>query len=437
MTLDPATAPQSVIQAQADLISAQNALDDLLHPTALDIANAVKAVSDAQAALETAQDELDDLTQYDLSYYEDQVAETRQTLLTAQQDLEKTKIGNLTTALQSAQDDLETKTNWYNDAKTAQEQCPNCTTVFVNSAGRRMSLEDAKEAYDAALNAYQIAEINYQQGLTSGQDAVDNAQEDLADALANLAAAKAGPDAQELTARQAAVLVAEATLADAQDTLDTLQNGADPDDIQAAEIRVQIARATLDTLTLRAPFDGEVLAVHYLPGDTVSQSQAAVVIANRAQIHVEASVDEADVTSIQVGDAVTITFDSLPDLSLSGAVDWINPVGETVQGLVRYTVRINATRTDPRVLLGMTANVNIVTDVQEGALAVPLDAVQLDDQGEFVNRVNGLGAVERVNVVSGDVQGDYVIVAGSLNPGDKVQLVEPQPTNTGSPFGPG
>jgi len=435
MTLDPASAPQNVIQAQTDLISAQNALDDLLNPTALSIANAQKAVDTAQTTLKTAQEALDDLAQYDLSYYEDLVADAQQALLTAQQDDEKTNIGSLATALQSAKDDLETKTNWYNDAQTAQAACPDCTTVFVNAAGRKMSLADAQEAYTASLNAHQIAQINYEQGLTSSQSAVETAQEALDDAVANLAAAKAGPDAQDLATSQVAVVVAEASLADAQMKLAELQNGPDPDDIAAAEIRIQIAQNTLDTLILRAPFDGEVLAVNYLLGDTVSQTQAAVVIANRAQIHVDASIDESDVTQIQVGDPVTITFDSLSDLTLSGTVNWIDPVGQTVQGLVRYTVRINAAQTDARVLLGMTANTNIVTDVQDGALAVPLDAVQLDQAGEFVNRVNALGVLERVNVVSGEVQEDFVIVTGDLNPGDKVQLIEPTPETGTTPFG--
>lgn len=437
MTLDPATAPQNVIQAQADLISARNALEDLNNPTALTLANAEKAVSDARTALKNAQNALDDLTQYDISYYEDQVAEKQRSLLTAQQDAEKTNIGNLATALQNAKDDLDTKTDWYNDAQTAQAACPNCTTVFVNSAGRKMSLADAEDAYTAALNAYQIAQINYDQGLSSSQTAVDNAQEALNDAVANLAAAKVGPEADDVATKQVAVVVAEATLADAQTKLDDLRNGPDPDDVAAAEIRIQIAQNTLDSVTLRAPFDGEVLAVNYLPGDQVTQNQAAVVIANRTQIHIDASIDESEVAQIQLGDVVTITFDALADLSLNGTVAWIDPVGQTVQGLVRYTIRVNSNQTDPRVLLGMTANTNIVTDVQEGALAVPLDAVQLDDQGEFVNRVNALGAVERVNVVSGEVQGDLVIITGDLQSGDTVQLIEPQPTNTGSPFGPG
>jgi multidrug efflux pump subunit AcrA (membrane-fusion protein) len=156
-----------------------------------------------------------------------------------------------------------------------------------------------------------------------------------------------------------------------------------------------------------------------------------------------------------VGNDVSVTLDSLPDVSLKGKVTQINPVGQISQGLVRYSVRVDLTETDARVLLGMNASLNIVTKVQAGALAVPLDAVQLDANGEFVNRLAGAGnggtpaapgatptpaGFERVSVVSGETQDDLVIVTavnGDLKPGDKLQLIQPKPTSNSSPFGGG
>jgi len=262
-------------------------------------------------------------------------------------------------------------------------------------------------------------------------------QEGLADAQANLAAAKAGADAVTIAQKETAVAVAEANLADAQKTLDDLLNGGASNEIAAAQARVLAARATVDMLTLKAPFDGEVLAINHLPGDLVSQSTVAVVLANLSSLHVDVSVDEADITGIQVGDPVQVTFDPLTDLTLDGVVAEINPLGEEQQGLVKYTVRVDLTKTDPRVLLGMTANVNIITDVQENALAVPIEAVQLDDAGEYVNRVRANGAVERVSVTSGQTQDDLVVVTGALSPGDVVQIPAPQPQQPQGPFGGG
>jgi len=44
--------------------------------------------------------------------------------------------------------------------------------------------------------------------------------------------------------------------------------------------------------------------------------------------------------------------------------------------------------------------------------------------------------VERVKVVSGQIDGDLVVVTGALQPGDEVQIIAPQATNQ-LPFGGG
>ena len=64
MILDPLTIPQTVIQAQSDLISAKKTLDDLIKPPALTVANARKAVADAEDTLKKANDALLTLTSF-------------------------------------------------------------------------------------------------------------------------------------------------------------------------------------------------------------------------------------------------------------------------------------------------------------------------------------------------------------------------------------
>lgn len=435
MTLDPASVPANVIQAESELIAAQNALDDLRNPTALSIANAQQAVVDAQEQLEQAERDLRGLANPDLDYYADQVAQKQQALTQAQQNAEKTDIGDLARALDNAAENLATKTNQLNDARSAQEQCPGCTVVFINATGRRMSLADAEQEYNEAVNARRVAELNYQQASANNSDAVANAQEALADAQANLAAAQAGPDPLDLARQEAVVAVARARLADAQDQLEQLQNGPDADDIAAAEVRIEAAEATLESLVLRAPFGGEVLAVNLQPGDPASQSAAALVLANRTRLHVNVAVDETEVSQITPGDPVSVTVEAWPGLDLPGSVGAVQTFGETVQGLVRYTVRIDLAESDPRLYLNMTANAAIVTDVQEAALAVPLEAIQFDDRGEFVLRLRADGATERVDVLSGTTQDDYVVVTGDLQAGDKVQLAPAEPEPDGFPFG--
>lgn len=435
MALDPASAPQSVIAAQSDLISAQKALDELLHPTDLAIANAQKAVADAQDVLDKAR--------RDLTYVENPVGESlyvavsdaQLALDTAQANATLSRVGQEATAIQTTENDMNLAYSRLQRAQTAYDDC------IKISCGERVwrenELNAAKNNYQTAWDNYQAAKLKYETTVANQADDVVKAQDKYDDAVANLNAALAGPDANKLAIAQAKVAVADANLVDAQDKLNKLLNGADPKDVAAAQARVMAAQVSVDSLKVIAPFDGEVVSVGYQPGDAISQSQAAAVLMNRSKLHVDVSVDESDVSQITLDDPASITFDSAPDLTLAGKVTEINPLGSVVQGLVKYTVRVDLSNVDPRVLIGMTANVNIVTDTTEGALAVPLDAVQLDPLGEFVNRVKADGILERVDITSGEVQGELVVVAGPLQPGDKVQIVEPTPVNNGSPFGPG
>lgn len=426
LKLDPLSAPADVIQAQSNLIDAQQALDDLLHPTALMIANAQKAAADAQKALEDAQRAQRNAAAPDVAFYADQYQRAQQTLTAAQQNAE---ITNFQTNLDAASDALTNATNAVNTIEALDTQYP-------GYGGQFDRLKNAQEAYEHATENYQTTLYGFQQAQARDTNTLTDAQKNLNTAQGNLQAAQGGASVTRRAQAEANLAVAQATLAEAQDTLNKLVNGADPKDLTSATAKVQAAQAVVDSLAIKAPFDGKILVVNYQPGDAVSATQPAVVLANQSRLHVDVSIDESDVGQIKVGDQVTITFDSLSDLSLPGAVSQINPVGSIVQGLVKYTVRVDLTQTDPRVLLGMTANANIITEVIEGALAVPLDAIQLDDQGEFVNRVKFGGGLERVNVVSGELQDDLVAVTGDLKVGDNVQVVEPRPSSP-SPFGPG
>ena len=125
-------------------------------------------------------------------------------------------------------------------------------------------------------------------------------------------------------------------------------------------------------------------------------------------------------------------------LILIGRVAQINPVGESVAGLFKYSVRIDLDeeRGDIFLPLGATANVVIQVRDASASLAVPITAIQNDSSGEFVWLLQPDGSSRRVDVVSGSIVGELVVVTGELGEGDQVQLVAResgfQPPN---PFG--
>jgi multidrug efflux pump subunit AcrA (membrane-fusion protein) len=123
-------------------------------------------------------------------------------------------------------------------------------------------------------------------------------------------------------------------------------------------------------------------------------------------------------------------------VTLTGKVAAINPVGENVSGLVKYTVRVALDKVSADIFLplGTTASVVITVKDATTTLAVPIAAIQNDTNGEYVWVIQNDASIKRVDVVSGSIVGDQVVVTGELNEGDRIQMVNASSFEAPSPF---
>ena len=227
----------------------------------------------------------------------------------------------------------------------------------------------------------------------------------------------------------------KAQLDDAQRTYDQLKEGLNSQDVIAAQAKVDAAQATVDSMSIIAPFDGEVLYVESRPGDIVDTDTFAVNVANLDQLYVEMQVDESDIANVKMRDQVTATLDAVPGVTLTGKVTAINPVGEVVSGLVKYTVRVDLDKADKNLALPLGATVNATIQVKDptAMLAVPVTAIQNDSKGEYVWVVRN-GSPVRVDVVGGQIVSDHVAVTGNLKEGELVQLGQGNNSPAKGPF---
>lgn len=215
----------------------------------------------------------------------------------------------------------------------------------------------------------------------------------------------------------------KAELEDKQREYNRLLAGDTSSDVIAAQAKVDAAQATVNQLSIIAPFDGQVLSVDSHVGDMVNTGELSVNIADMDHLYVEAQVDESDVANVKVGQQAEVTLDAVSDVVLTGSVVSVNPVGEVVGGLVKYTVRIDLDSVkDVFLPLGSTANVVIKVSDAQATLAVPIVAIQNDSQGEYVWAMRD-GASVRVDVVGGVIVGDLVVVTGDLQEGEVLEVV--------------
>jgi HlyD family secretion protein len=305
-------------------------------------------------------------------------------LLTAQKDLQ-TVVNSSDTSLAQAAVDLKTAQDAYDKAQTYLNYLQNNDKIPQTNVNAHTETKSKSWIY------------TYKTKLFKGpapQEWIVNAQNDLA--------------------------LKKAKLDDAQRTYDYYKNGENSQEVTAAQAKVDAAQATVDTMSIIAPFDGQVLYTDSRPGDVVATGAVAVDIANMNQLYIDALVDESDIANVQVDAPITATLDAVPDLQLTGKVAAIDPVGQNTSGLVKYTVRIAIDKVTGQdfLPLGATANVTIQVKPAETALGVPTTFVKKDGNGEYVLVAQPGGSPKRVDVTTGTIVGDHVVVTGNLKLGD-------------------
>ena len=166
--------------------------------------------------------------------------------------------------------------------------------------------------------------------------------------------------------------------------------------LSSAQARVADARENLRLTSLTAPMSGIVSKLPVELGETVlgtSQFQGTEVmrIADLSKMEVQVDVNENDIIRISVGDTAIIDVDSYSymDKTFKGIVTHIaNTANDKVSAdaVTEFEVRILILNTSYQDLIkeeglkypfrpGMTASVDIITEVKKDILTVPLASV--------------------------------------------------------------
>ncbi|WP_436516195.1 efflux RND transporter periplasmic adaptor subunit [Ekhidna sp. To15] len=166
--------------------------------------------------------------------------------------------------------------------------------------------------------------------------------------------------------------------------------------LTSAQARVADARENLRLTTLTAPMSGIVSKLPVELGETVlgtSQFQGTEVmrIADLSKMEVQVDVNENDIIRISVGDTAIIDVDSYSykDKTFKGVVTHIaNTANDKVSAdaVTEFGVRIQILNSSYQDLVkeegikypfrpGMTASVDIITEVKKDILTVPLASV--------------------------------------------------------------
>jgi RND family efflux transporter MFP subunit len=199
--------------------------------------------------------------------------------------------------------------------------------------------------------------------------------------------------------------------------------------LEQAQLALDEAKQQIEDTKIVAPFDGMVSSVKAVVGG--SSSSASIGLTDAGQYHVDVLVDETEIGQIKAGQQAKITFDALPDVTVTGKVARINPAGTVSNGVVNYKVRVDLDPTTAALRSDMTANVQMILDTHTDVLAVPGTAIRSDSAGGYyVNVVGTDDTVQRVPVTTGYTDGSLTEISGEVQEGQTVYLNEPTTTTT-------
>ena len=155
--------------------------------------------------------------------------------------------------------------------------------------------------------------------------------------------------------------------------------------VEQSEATVSKAKADLDYCTIRSPVNGIVIARKVEEGETVVSSYNAVPVLTIAEdlkvIWVEATVPEADVGNVKVGQTVTFTADAYRR-RFKGKVKQVRRASTTTNNVVTYPIIIEAENPDEMLFPGMTATLSIETARAENAVVVSAAAFRFRPKDE-------------------------------------------------------
>ncbi|HEU4839050.1 MAG TPA: efflux RND transporter periplasmic adaptor subunit [Micavibrio sp.] len=182
----------------------------------------------------------------------------------------------------------------------------------------------------------------------------------------------------------------------------------------AATASLERAKAELGYLKLFAPEAGTIIRRDGEMGEQIAAGTPVFWMTGGDAMRIETEVDEEDIGLVQPGQTVVIRADAFPNQVFEGEVQSITPKGDPVSR--SYRVRVSLEQNSP-LMIGMTAETNIITKEKDAAMMVPATSVKGSEvlkikDGKAVASLvtTGIKTPDAVEILEGVSEGEAVAV---------------------------
>lgn len=207
------------------------------------------------------------------------------------------------------------------------------------------------------------------------------------------------------------------------DSMRRLVNNAQQD-LDNSVLTVEIQQLAFEYSNLYSPINGVVVnAPEIFPGSNIVAGEIAYEILNPSTIYFSASADQAEVVKLSEGIEGELILDSYAEDTTSGSIVSIGytPKANEVGTVYEIKVVLNDPSKMNRLRIGMTGDISFVLNEKQGVLAIPVDYLQLDEDGKpYVYKIiegkpvetpvqTGMDTGEQVEIVDGLQENDQLV----------------------------
>jgi RND family efflux transporter MFP subunit len=230
-------------------------------------------------------------------------------------------------------------------------------------------------------------------------------------AEANLQRAESRSSYAQRQAERMESITQRSSVAEAQ--LDQIR--ADRDERRQETLQAKAALADAQRrwrdASIRAPFNGTVAERFVEIGEHLAAGAPVLRLVDTVDLEVSARAPVAMASVLKAGSAVQVRENrALHSAKLRAVV----PVGDTQSRQLEVRIALPASTWT----VGSAVEVGLPSDAARAGIAVPRDALVLRNDGTYVFRIDADGKAERLDVETGESQGDLVEVSGDVMAGD-------------------
>jgi len=245
--------------------------------------------------------------------------------------------------------------------------------------------------------------------INTAQALVDGAEFDLKVAQDDLNLKLAGYTKEQIDAQIAKVQQAGANI-NSQKAVISQKNAS-----------VASAQAKIEKNIIYSPIKGMVTKQDAKEGEIVAANTAIISVISEDKFEIEANITEVDISKVKIGDKAEVALDAYgDDESFEAAVVSIDPAEEIIEGVATYKTVLQFLNAGDKIKSGMSADLEIMTNMREGIIAIPQRAV-IYRNGDRIVKIMANGEIEERRVETGVKGSDGKIeILSGINEGDVV-----------------